>query len=513
MGLVSKSPVSVLVASMRPFNASSDVWPLLLERDQARECVISVVVSGEGELEILRAAIPGAVCVPRGFQGFGVDYGLLGTHEFNILSQMMLGENFTPLKRQVIAMLNRHDSTGGFRLVDREMIFYELFYSLGGLVIRKAVSHVFFDITPHVVTEYILFWFAKNLGLKVLFLQPIPVAGLSIARTDVDLRLLNAKEVANSQAAMNFRESARSQLEEFAEKLRGGNATWVKRYLGPEMRKVDKKSFQPLKKLSRFLSLSQAPNSAGLPGMTTLPMRAARLLESLLIWGHRASFLASRKENASDMLPNEPFLLYAMTHEPERTFFPEALPWESQFEFISHLAASQAGSRKIVVKEHETQYAPGRLGYASRSNHFYRLIQTLPNVTLVSSQLSAQKILPAADGVVSATGTICVEAALMGKSGFYFGNPWWEGFPGTSRITAEDLRNGILREAPAYTGQKFDQWVEGLLETAVSSTSNVSNEVFSSKYAALPEGYRELEANSLGALLDRFLFEKTGETA
>ena len=505
MAIPEEKRPAMLIATMRPFCADSGFWPKIIELWEAGKIAVPVVLGTEKDFASLKFMIPEAVCVPRGFFSVGFDFEPPSQSEFEALSRVMLDDGFPALKRQVLAMLNRHDSTGTFRLVDREVLFFQLFFGLGSLMIRKRVTHVFFDITPHVVSEYLLYWLAKKIGAQVLFLQPIPVTGLAIPRNEFDTSLLTEFERGENPPDSMVRDFATGQLRGFKENLRGGDATWVTRYLGPEMKKVNIRSFQPVKKARQFLSLARKPNMAAMTGVDVLPAPLAALIKSLLVWGHQASFLATRHRNSAKVLPDGPFLLYAMTHEPERTFFPEALPWESQLEFIALLASSQAGKRKIVVKEHETQYAPGRNGYASRSVHFYGLLRRLPNVVLISSELGAQEIIPASDGVVSATGTICVEAALSGKPGYYFGNPWWQGFPGTTQISSSNLLMGNLPNTDVFSEQNFTRWADALVNAATLTTSNISNAAFAAKFAELPSGYAEAEIVSLGALLDEFV--------
>ena len=505
------SKPSILVASMRPFDTATGVWPGLVRNDQENRCLVSLVLAGQNELTALRKCFPGATCVPNGFPGFREQFPAPSGRAFKILSAMTGHEDFLRLKSQVLSMLNRHDTTGAFRLIDREVFFYETFFGLGGLMIWHGVTHAFFEITPHVVLEFIAFWLAKKLGLRVLFLQPVPVAGVSIPRQNIDERFPTGT---GHELGPGFEEELthfKLQLDNFVERLSSGNAFWVQRYVGPELKKLERKSPQLLKKFGRFLELSNNPNSAGVPGITNLPARVFGLLQSVLIWAHRRSFELTRKSNSNETLPAEPFLLYALTHEPERTWFPEALPWESQFECIAALASMNLGSKKILVKEHETQYVPGRVGYGSRSAHFYGIVDRLPNVQVLSSQMGAQGVLALSEGVVTATGTICVEAALMGKPAYYFGNPWWEGFPGTQKISRRDFTDGRLPDCPRFERIEYEKWAENLLESSVPSTANVPPEVFSSKYVELPAGYADYEANELTRLIDRFLFSEGGE--
>jgi hypothetical protein len=198
-----------------------------------------------------------------------------------------------------------------------------------------------------------------------------------------------------------------------------------------------------------------------------------------------------------------PFVLYALTHEPERTFFPEALPTTSQFETIVQIASQLRPGQKLLVKEHETQYVPGRRGYSSRSLYFYEKVSKLDNVEVVPSFASSRDLVASADGVVSATGTICLEAALQGKESYYFGFPWWQGFPGTTRVSSLD--NLDMSTEPRQHISEAEGWIGDLVSRSVPTTSNIDLQEFASRFALLPEGYSSLEFEALRALFIDFL--------
>ena len=494
----------LLVASMRPFDPTSEYWSTLLRGGGTRDAELVVAVIQKGDFDDLRAEAPKVICVQRGFPGLNPVFDPPSPGEFERLSKISLDPDFAQFKNQVLSMLDRHDAAGAFRRVDREVLLFQLFYGLGALIIRNRITHVFFDITPHVVTEFVIFWLAKKLDLSVLFFQPIPVAGISIPRSETNKVVRNRSFLDWDSLMAGLRGSVEAQIRDFEKQLGGGDAAWVSRYLGPELRKLERTKGPRLRAAWGVFSKPASSNSAGLSGVTNLPLKLERALTSLMVWSHRKSFLASRNTNASTAIPDQSFLLYAMTHEPERTFFPEALPWDSQLQFIAQLAASQQGQRIVLVKEHETQYAPGRVGFASRSAFFYDCLNSLPNVQLVSSKLKAQEIIPFSDGVVSATGTICIEAALGGVPGFYYGSPWWEGFPGTARISPENLYGGDMPEVKPHTDSLFDQWVRDILERSIPSTSNLANPDFAAKFAGLPNGFSTAEAEALSSLLEDF---------
>lgn len=506
----------LLFATMRPMGPGAPLRELLVDLAALGVADLSVVIASRSNLELIQESFKGCALVPRGIGEWPDDsVGPLSSEALEILPRLTTSDDFLLFKSQVMTMLNRHDGSGTFRLIDREALFYQLFMNLGGLLIDKGVSHVFFDITPHVVTEYITFWVARKLGIPVLFLQPVPWSGLSLPLKDVGVPYQSPKLIPPPTAGEDsaFRELAAEQFQLLLNRLGQGEATWVKKYLGPEMRKLDDTRFRPFRVLGNLRALSRKENSVDLSGVVENFGRLNEFVVALLQWAHRRSFVATRRAIHPGAVPDKPYLFFALTHEPERTFFPEALPWVSQIDAVLAAAGAVRGSHSIVVKEHETQYAPGRVGYASRSTHFYRLLRKIPNVFVVSSEKQAGPLIEGAAGVISATGTICVEAAIKGVPAYHFGNPWWEGFPGTRKIHDFEAFESGFPAVDAYNRGNAREFFEGFMGRAIPSTSNVEPALFRTKNAELPDGYELLEASALTALLTAFLSEGEGPGA
>lgn len=84
-------------------------------------------------------------------------------------------------------------------------------------------------------------------------------------------------------------------------------------------------------------------------------------------------------------------------------------------------------------------------GFIGRSPLFYDLISSLDGTFFAPTMARLTELLPRASCVFTLTGTIAIEVVLRGVPVAYFGNPWWDGMPGTLRIqdgvTFETIRN------------------------------------------------------------------------
>jgi hypothetical protein len=503
----SRAEVRLLLSTMRTLDASSPIVKALHFLQEERRLLVSVVVAQESQRISTRDIFPSAEFHVRGLgewpQSQDATYG---DEVMALYSTVASSYDFPNVKKQVAASLNRHDSSGTFRLVDREVYFQQSLLEILSILSRTRVTHVFFDITPHVSRDYLLYWVARTLGLEVLFLQPVPWAGLAIPKNDVDGCISPDSAIWDFEGcteASDFYRFVIGQGETLVRNLKESNAHWVAKYQGPEIRKLDAQHPSFLKSVASIRQKMSGRNSINLSGLEQSGV-VEQLLSVFLEWRLRRDFLKARVSvNSVKFTPPSNYVFFALTHEPERTFFPEALPHESQFDVALQIAANLVPGYRLLVKEHETQFVPGRRGYASRSLEFYRTLKQVENIEVVPSTASAKSLVQGSSVVVSATGTICLEAALQGKPSYYFGNPWWAGFPGTTKL--HDFTGISTNNSVVVNDDDIDLWLRNFVAKCLPTTSNVDFGDFSQKFAPLPANFPSLEERSIRITLQRFV--------
>src|SRR5690606_10518871 len=105
--------------------------------------------------------------------------------------------------------------------------------------------------------------------------------------------------------------------------------------------------------------------------------------------------------------PNRPFVLYAMQIQPEASLDVMASWYANQVELVRALARGLPLTHDLYVKEH-----PAALG--TRPVRHYRQIASIPGVRLIEPGTNSFCLLEHASAVISVTGTILYEAALLG---------------------------------------------------------------------------------------------------
>ena len=128
------------------------------------------------------------------------------------------------------------------------------------------------------------------------------------------------------------------------------------------------------------------------------------------------------------------YVYYPLHYEHERTTNPDGGDYQDQFKALIKLRSIVPKEIQIVVKEHPSQFFYSDKGSRGRSPLFYKLIKNINNLKLISSNENSIKLVLNSVFIATITGTVALEAAILGKSTLYFGNAWYRGLPNTISI-------------------------------------------------------------------------------
>ena len=118
----------------------------------------------------------------------------------------------------------------------------------------------------------------------------------------------------------------------------------------------------------------------------------------------------------------EKFFLYPLHCQPEASTSVRATYYCNQLNTIENIAFAMPFPYKLYVKEH-----PAAIG--TRQNSFYEQLQKIPNVVLISSAKNTEELIRNSSGVITLTSTVGMEAALIGKPSYVFGDVFYSYHP------------------------------------------------------------------------------------
>jgi len=126
------------------------------------------------------------------------------------------------------------------------------------------------------------------------------------------------------------------------------------------------------------------------------------------------------------------FLFFPLHFEPEVSIQVFGRPYQNQIELIRNIALNTPVGTKVVVKEH-----PRSLGF--RPFSYYRKLLEIPNVYLIDPFIQAFQIVQYAKLVAVITGSIGLEAAIIGRPVITFGEVAYNILPDTMVKKIENL--------------------------------------------------------------------------
>jgi hypothetical protein len=138
----------------------------------------------------------------------------------------------------------------------------------------------------------------------------------------------------------------------------------------------------------------------------------------------------------------EKFVLFPLHFQPEASTLIRGTFYLDQLSLIENIAKSVPIDHKLYVKEHSVSVGRRPLSY-------YRRIQRIANVRLISPYVDSHELLGQAKAVLSITGTMGWEALLYEKPVITFGDACYNAFDSVHRI--RDIRGlpDVLRTATA----------------------------------------------------------------
>ncbi len=140
--------------------------------------------------------------------------------------------------------------------------------------------------------------------------------------------------------------------------------------------------------------------------------------------------------------PAERYAYFALHYQPEMTTMVLAPYWQDQLALVENIARSLPPGMKLYVKEHVPMMGMRPLGYYDR-------IRAIPNVRLVDPFLSSLELARDAEIVVTISGTVGWEAALLGRPVVTFGRVFYNALNCVQKCRAiEDLPR-IVRDSLA----------------------------------------------------------------
>lgn len=163
------------------------------------------------------------------------------------------------------------------------------------------------------------------------------------------------------------------------------------------------------------------------------------------------------------------YVFFPLHLQPEATTLPTGGRFVDQLRIIELVSLSLPTEYKLIVKEHPAYwYSRWRSGIFetmdySRSIDFYQRILALKNVELINHNFNSIELLENAAAVISISGTIILEANILGIRAFVFGNNYSRFMPFSVFVDSLDKLKYSLDDIKSYSKIDRDNLVSNYL--------------------------------------------------
>lgn len=367
--------------------------------------------------------------------------------------------NYLKAKDRCIKMMDRIDFFGQFSRIDREVYFHQLVLKylthLNNLFKNPdTIPHVYLSVeNPHSHSQYLLFNICDYLGIPCYkftnwnFLPLIYIENICSKK-----RFQNKIHRTENINDININKS----LDKFIKNLSTSPITHVYGYMKQQKAK---KNF--VKKLKSILidGLKEIKFNIDQNFQTDyFPLNPTNLnfITRAFIKSKRKSKLKSKiflsHYEIDDFLN---YVYFPLHFEPERTTNPDGGDFHDQLLAILKIREFIPENITIVVKEHPSTYLLGDKGVNGRSPLFFDLLSNIKNIKIVHVEKESKLLISKSKMVATISGSVAVEAALMGVRSVYLGDTWYNGLPNTFKLdknlTYENLLNVPLASIEKIT--------------------------------------------------------------
>ncbi len=335
----------------------------------------------------------------------------------------------------------------------RKELFQDLLLFWFKLLSESDLKTIIFDTTPHMAWDNILYYLAKYLGIKTLFVEKTMISDRVMLLQDyLQLGIKIPNDYLSKTSVDDIKEIIGKELIEEAFKT----SIWTKfadnkninvmsiHNEDTRTKTIDKlinKYYQFNFIVFSLKLFEYIKNRFYVMINNTFIIFKKRFLSSLFFngqyrWITTWIFFLQFKQNVkklykfyikscSDVNYSHPYVFFPLHYQPEKNTSPLGGIFENQFLAAKILSEAIPEDWILYIKEHPRQFS-----YAMRQKHYrdpcyYKKLLSLPKVKLVNVQEDAEALIDNAMCTATITGSSGWKSLKKGKACIAFGNPWY----------------------------------------------------------------------------------------
>jgi hypothetical protein len=375
-------------------------------------------------------------------------------------------ENYYKAKDICLKMMDRLDHYGTFSRADRECYFHNIAtWALKHLYHHRPDSLIMVELA-HSHAQYLIYQIACYLNLKIANFKDNPLVPFLFFQKN-DGKLIQKNFKSNEELSEKMIEEVKNYTKKISKLSSNIHKTYSPPYI--EQQKNNRRLLPVIKNffaqdLIFFLKDIKFNLFNYFKGIYN-PINPYQ--NSLYV---RFGMMKKKKDNlikacfslAENFKFDKNYVYFPLHFEPEKSTNPEGGDFHDHFLALVALRKLLPLSTSIVVKEHPSQLHFLLKGSKGRSSLFYKLIKNIKGVIFVGIENDTFDLIRNSTLVATITGSVAIEAALVGKVGLVFGRTWYEGCPNTIKwnrdLTFEDLTSLKIQDEEKITNFLIDKF-------------------------------------------------------
>ena len=341
--------------------------------------------------------------------------------------------NYLRAKDICLKMMDRIDLNSSLGRLDREVYFNNIvIWTLKK--IKENKPEVFIAVeNPHSHAQYLIYEICQFLDIPVFkFNNFMPVPLLFLENIKTGNRVEHKLDIAHSNIDIQIEKEIKKFISDIIDKNENFELSYMKtqkknRVLINRLINYCNKGFiQDLKdikfNLSNQLSSTYSPTNPYGIGFIGRKLIKKKRIDNLR---------KQIKVHEEEININHPYVYFPLHYEPERTTNPDGKRFHDQFSALLELRNIIPNNINIIVKEHPSQILVADRASRGRSPLFYNLIKNVEGVKLAPIFYNSIQLMLKSKFVATITGSVALEASVLGIKTLTFGQTWYKGLPNT----------------------------------------------------------------------------------
>lgn len=383
-------------------------------------------------------------------------------------------------------LLTRYDSSYQLAWVDREYLIHKCLLFWIDRVISLRLDSIVASETPHTCSDYLAYRAAEFLGCNAAVFEQCTVAPVMWLRPSISEPVARRWSSGIQQKATVdlLIAEARTKLDaihsspaDYVSRARG-----TKRMSGTDLTPnlaLENRALAAIKKTRASARLASVIRRRRIKrrDIRLLPSHSGSHDRSLLpdkyrLGSQRYEYIVSQIARELSSATTEDFVLFARHYQPERTSVPAGGAFGNVLTALTTTRSYVPSEIPILARIHPTQ-VHSLSGLAFESLHWRSFTKMLPNVEFTGPQVPMKRLVSRAQLVVTVTGTVALEAAMLGVPVLALGVAWYAGLPGTlNYASGSDFKQ--VRKINNSNVESTEEFVFDLIKDGVPGIQNLS---------------------------------------